>query len=367
MPSYLAAEIQQFLIKNINVELSLTTEGGTHTLRGLQHFLNKKFADNQLQISYQSVLSTATAAEASCSGAGMEFLRLLCGQPKTGHTTRILVKSDMMKMLFDMGLSTHNASLVMQAYMLAGKHSKIAIKKAAGGIPVVELLNGYNFDIRSNHQFNFKKPRIACIDGYVETVAEIHHLLEHFASTKEPVIFFVRGLADDVLHTLRVNANRGTLNAHPVIVPFDLDHANALADIATIAGCDVVSHLKGDLISSIDPAALSQVDSVSMSSTGLIINNSKTSARVAEHRNRLIEDSLKRPEVSEILEKRIKSLTTSYVEISLVDGIDYLSNRSQVDEGVRRMADVLVGKDSHAVATAYYQSYVSSLENTIIM
>jgi hypothetical protein len=185
--------------------------------------------------------------------------------------------------------------------------------------------------------------------------------------TKEPVIFFLRGLADDVLHTLRVNVNRGTLNAHPVIIPFDLDHANTLVDIATIAGCDVVSHLKGDLISSIDPAVLPQVDSASVSSTGLIINSSKTSARVAEHRNRLVEDSLKRPEVSEVLEKRIKSLTASYVEISLVDGIDYLSNRSQIDEGVRRMADVLAGKDSLAIATAYYQSYVSGLENTVIV
>lgn len=364
MVSALPDDIQQFLIKNIDVEVSITGVDELRTLRGLQHFFAKKFSDRDTHLAYQTVLSHAAAAEASCSSSGMEFLRLLCGRSISKHTTES--HADIKRMLLGMGLSNINASLVMQAYFLAGKHSKMAIKKATGSVPTVELLNGYNFKISSTSHVKLNNAKIICIDGYIENVAEIHHLLEHFASTKENAVFFLRGLTDDVLHTLKVNVNRGTLNVHAVIVPFDLDNSNTLVDIATIAGGDVVSHLKGNLISSIDPLTLQKVDSVSLSSTGLIINNSKTSLRVSEHRKRLLEDSLNRSEVSDILEKRIKSLTPSYVEISLVDGIDYLSNRSQVDEGARRMADLLAGKDPAAVAVTFYNSYVTNLQNTVI-
>lgn len=357
------SDVRQFVAKNIDVGLSLSGTSDVRTLRGLQHFYAKKFLDTKSQIAYQAVLSYATSAEAACSGSGLEFLRMLCGHEKKPITTI----RDVKKMLIDMGLSQHNTALVMQAYMLAGKHSKMAIKKAAGGVPIVELLNGYNFNNPSQSHVNLKNPRILCIDGYVESVSEIHHLLEHLAQTRENCVLFLRGLADDVLHTLRVNVNRGTLYVYPVIIPFDLDNANTLVDIATIAGGDVISHLKGDLISSVEPAGLQKVDSISLSTSGFIINNSKTSSRVVGHRKRLLEDSLRRTEISEILEKRIKSLTPSYVEISLVDGIDYLSNKSQVDEGIRRMADMLAGKDPAAIASRFYEAYMSSAENTVIV
>jgi len=361
----LPEDIQQFLIKNIDVEVSLTDVGGTRSLRGLQHFFAKKFADRELHLAYQAILGHASAAEACCSGSGMEFLRLLCGRPTKAAATKRSI--DMKKLLHEAGLSSNNVSLVMQAYLLAGKHSKMAIKKSTGPVPTVELLNGYNFDIRSVQQVNLKGPKILCIDGYIESVAEIHHMLEILASTREAAVLFVRGLADDVLHTLKVNLNRGTLKVHPLIVPFDLDHANTMADIATISGGDVVSHLRGDLISSIDHTALRQVDSIALTHASLIINNSKTSSRVAEHRKRLIEDLQNRPEISDILEKRIKSRTPSYVEISLVDGIDYLSNSSQVDEAIRRIADMLVGKDPAAIATEFFNSYIANSQNTTVV
>lgn len=360
------SEIVKFLSDNISVTTSATDRGGLKTLRGLQHFFHKTFSDKNTDRIYQTLLDYAAQAEKSCSGAGMLFLHLMLShniEPASGT----LNENSLRIVLNDLGISRINAEIVIHAYKMAGKYSKIAVKKTAGSSPVVELLDGYHFDLRTSSQVVLQKPRVICIDGYVESISEIHHLLEHFASSKEPAALFVRGMSDDVLHTIKVNQNRGTLDIHPIIVPFDLDHANTLVDIATVSSGDVVSHLKGDLISSIKIEEIRCVDSVSLSPGSIIICNSRSSIAVESHRKRLIDQSTRRPEVSEVLEKRIKSLTPSYVEISLVDGIDHFNNRSQVDEGVRRIADILLGKDPVAIAMAYRDSYDKNLTDVAVI
>ena len=90
--------------------------------------------------------------------------------------------------------------------------------------------------------------RIACIDGYVESVSELHLLLEELSEAKVPCFLFVRGMSEDVLHTIKTNNDRKTLMVFPYIVPFDLDSVNTIVDIAVSAGTDVLSNLKSDKI-----------------------------------------------------------------------------------------------------------------------
>ena len=44
----------------------------------------------------------------------------------------------------------------------------------------------------SNKEVELKNYRFAIIDGYLETIGEIHHLLHYAAKTKEPRNFLFR-------------------------------------------------------------------------------------------------------------------------------------------------------------------------------
>jgi len=179
-----------------------------------------------------------------------------------------------------------------------------------------------------------KSPKIVCVDGYIETVSEIHHLLTELSEKSIPAILFCRGMSEDVLHTIKTNNDRRTLQVYPCSVHFDLENANTLVDLAVISGCDVTSSLKGDLISSINFSSLGNVEKINLSQNNISIKSSK-SERLKSHLNALKEKIKERPEISEILSKRLKSLNSSYLEISIPDGLDYYYKSKQLDEGIR--------------------------------
>ena len=63
--------------------------------------------------------------------------------------------------------------------------------------------------------------KVLIIDGMIESIGEIHHVLEKAASEKNPIVMFVRSMADDVRSTLSLNVKRGTIDLIPVEVGFN--------------------------------------------------------------------------------------------------------------------------------------------------
>lgn len=229
--------------------------------------------------------------------------------------------------------------MVDEALQLAGFAGRIIVEKTTATVPSVELVRGYTFELQQilPVDVSFNNPRITCIDGYIEQVAEIHHLLEGAAAAKEPCVLFVRGVSDEVKHTLKVNYDRGSLRIVPISVRFDLEGMNTLVDLSIVSGCNLISSLKGDLISNIKFEELPYVDQVTVFKGRVVMTGSKTSARVSSHvhqlRSRRSEEKI--DDVGRLLDKRIRSLTPNHVVVRLLDDKDFITSSQAIDYALR--------------------------------
>lgn len=241
--------------------------------------------------------------------------------------------------------STYVAPMLSEALRLAGLGGKVIVEKTRSNVPSVELVSGCTFDLEPalSIDFDFSHVRVCCIDGYVEHVSELHHLLEEAASAKEPCVLFMRGLSDDVRHTLKVNYDRGSLRVVPVIVRFDLEGMNSLVDVAVASGGDVVSHLKGELISNVRLATLPLVDRVSMFRCRVVIVCDAAKRQVLEHveRLRVRRASERVDDVASLLDARIRSMTPNHVVMRLVDDRDYVVNSQSIDYVLRAVRSAI--------------------------
>ena len=231
------------------------------------------------------------------------------------------------------------AAMLRQALSLAGYGGRIIIEKTQSQTSSVELVRGYTFDLTPilPLDISFVRPRVFCIDGYIEEVSEIHHLLEAAASAKEPCVIFLRGMSDDVKHTLKVNYDRGSLRVVPIAVKFDLEGMNTLNDLSVVCGCDLVSSLKGDLISSIKFHEAPYVDQITVFRGRTVVAHSATHGYVAGH----VANLRSRREVEQVddkgklFDKRIKSLSPNHVVIRLPEDKDFVTCSQAIDNALR--------------------------------
>jgi hypothetical protein len=192
--------------------------------------------------------------------------------------------------------------------------------------------SGFNFKIKVDQSFlplsNMWKSSdvsVMVIDGMIESVGEIHHLLERASSESGSFIIFVRSLSDDVRSTLLFNVKRKTINLIPVEVGFDESTINILNDISICCNSDVVSSLKGDLISKACTRPLSSVSKVTITENGIDIINDVDREKLKSHLEYLVgkrDDSFD-PSLKDIFDKRIKSISSGKVILSVGQDILY--------------------------------------------
>jgi hypothetical protein len=236
--------------------------------------------------------------------------------------------------------------MLTDALELAGFGGRIIVEKTHALMPSVELSRGYSFDTVAAWQLTarLEQPRALVIDGYIEQVSEIHHLLEAANEAKEPIIMFVRGLSQEVLHTLKVNFDRGSLKVVPIIVKFDLEGINSVNDLAIVTGCDLISSNKGDLISAIKFESAPRIEAALVYPNKVVLQHSATRARVAEHvaflrdkrsKSNVIED------VGKLYDKRIRSLSPSHVVMRLPDNKDFVRVSQSIDVALRTIKSLV--------------------------
>lgn len=230
-------------------------------------------------------------------------------------------------------------AMIQTALELSGYAGHIVVEKTQSHVSSLELVRGYSFELEQLLPINVSlvSPRTFCIDGFIEQVSEIHHLLEASAEAREPCVLFVRGASDDVKHTLKVNYDRGSLRVLPVGVKFDLDGMNTLADLSVVSGSDLVTSLKGDLISSIKFNEAPRVDRVSVNKNRIIVENSSSYVHVAAHVRNLRErrELETIDDKGKLLDKRIRSLTPNQVVVRLPDDRDYVVSTQAIDYALR--------------------------------
>lgn len=345
----------------------------------MQAIFNEKFADSHEQRVYELILTHALAAEQlgpggfdRCIGSLLEKIDMLRDGDNTVLERR--VSSDIVgpggrrptQADVDWVINTHGTLLtsltrgmVSQALQLAGFAGRVFVERARKQ-PSVELVRGYSFSLTPSWPLiaRLDTPRVVCIDGYIQEVSEIHHLLQAASDDKEPVLLFIRGLSNEVLHTLRVNYDRGSLKVVPMIVCFDLEGINTLNDVSIVSGADLVSSNKGDLISAIKLHESPKVDNAVIGRDRIIIVNRSSHRAVSSHvahlrekRTTVIDD------VAKLLDARIRSLSPNQVIIRIPDDSDFVISSQAIDyvlRAVRSLTDygtVMNGVNQQLAAT----------------
>ena len=248
---------------------------------------------------------------------------------KIRELTQRPLMTDIDKIIDESVYNCTHAELIRETLKLSGIDGRIFFELKKVTVPEIELRVGYCFDMvqpflqtvqcTNSQDWHAYDVRIACIDGFCETVAEMDGLLSAASETREPLIIFARQFSDDVLHTLAVNNQRGTLRVLPVIVPFDADSANVLKDIAIVSNGDVVSSLEGRLISAINFYDLPIVREVKAMKHAVIVVEDKTAKNVNKHvetlRDAMDDNQLAAP----FLMRRARALTSRTVFVRMPD------------------------------------------------
>ena len=269
-----------------------------------------------------------------------KWLTAICNQGSVldGYTWK--------KILKDRKLDSGTKYILERSIEMSGPMTSIHVEKSQKSHSVIEKVSGYQFNVGVDSHFlmgkkvwHKKDVRVISIDGMIESVSEIHHMLERASENREPYVIFARECKPDVLQTIFVNMGRGTLDVIPIAVGLTEETANILNDIAAACNTDIVSSYKGDLISTAVSEELPVVSSIHVSEKNVSIFNpdSKHSARRQLHFLKSEKDMCRTGERRNIFEKRIVSLSGNRVMISV--GTDLVARErtciEQIDTSLR--------------------------------
>lgn|GEM_PF-5422086 len=313
----------------------------------IQELQKLKHDDVCEQIIFELLMSHLLQAEAIAAGGLEGFIAFLSNEEVVPTQLKKFDKSSIKKLLSTFLEDEHTVEMIDDCLQYAGLHGKIVLSQhpVNGDDDIVELVKGSffsdlipAFNLKST---KFLNPRLICVDGFVESVSEIHRLLEDASSSKETIILFVRGLSDEVLRTLKINYDRGSLRLVPIIVKYDIENANLLNDIATINCSDVVSTHKGELISNIDLNKFFRVDSVDITTSGIGIENQATSALVDLHIKKLQEKIINSDNQYEkdVATKRLQNLGMNRITIRLKETSNKKQKNFMIDRSLRAVKD----------------------------
>jgi hypothetical protein len=289
-----------------------------------------------LSVCLEVIASVSKAQHAGLGIHSLEMLSVNSALSRISEHSRITTEQDAKEILKNLIDDDLVLALALTASKLAGPNGQIFIDEKCKTNTHVELRTGYNFECSlvptfasaANIQvWEYAYVKCIIIDGIIESVSEIHHLLEAFNQLQTPALLFARGFSQEVLATLSTNALRGTLNVAPVIVGYTVSHANMLKDIAVACNVDVVSSLKGELISSIDVANLPTIDKVKATLGHVIVSHQSSEDAVRLHLKNLrnqkqeLEDSKQyvgiKTEKAKLIDERIKALSSNCANIGL--------------------------------------------------
>lgn len=346
--------------------LSDLNKRGPQLQTRIQTFFNLRFASNTDAAIYDLVMQHALASEKLGPGGfdacimsvveGLERLQQGNHQPTCrvtldavlGDGATVAKSTDVAWVIrsYAASMTAATTRLLEHALDLAGFAGRIVVEKSRSDVASVELVKGYTFETSPAWPLvaRLERPRVACVDGYIESVSEVHHLLEASGEAKEPMLLFVRGLHPDVLNTLRVNFDRGSLVVVPVLVPLDLEGMNTLKDVAIASGGDLVSNLKGQLISSIDYPTLACIDSASVYRNKVVLTNKGSRRAVAAHVKDLRtrrDDPTIVDDVGKLLDCRIRALSPNHVIVRIPDDKDFVVKSQSMDYALRSLRSLI--------------------------
>lgn len=230
----------------------------------------------------------------------------------------------------------------IKALEVAGLEGKIFVENSNKGVDkyLIEFKEGYNFKLQC---FPFFLPttktweqyevRSLVVDGFIESVSEISHLLNANLESKEPMIFVSQGFSEEVISTLVLNNKKDNTNIIPLRLVNDITSINVINDIGVVCGMDPITTLKGQLLTFVKYSDCPVVSKVIINEYNTAIETTKTkNAVLAQVKNLLIKrnENSYLEDVQQLIDNRIRSLTPNTIVLNL-------PNTSTIENDAKRV------------------------------
>jgi hypothetical protein len=215
--------------------------------------------------------------------------------------------------------------MIFESLNFTGITGKIHVDFTPYDKDTIELIEGFTFNIKSLNDFSnlseIKRslPKVLIIDGIIEKISEIDHILRKANETNDTILICAIGFSEEVILTLRLNFLNKKLDVIPIAVGVDQNTINMLKDIAIVCNTRYVSAMTGDVISTVKYDELNTVEDVVISGNSLRIKNSTNKNNISNHISQLInkKTSINNFLSSKLYDERIKSLASKYVNVKI--------------------------------------------------
>ena len=330
--------------------------------------------DKAEKILFNELLNTCFQLEIKCHGSSFYFLRAFLSFAKEYSKKENLTYSGLMednhiegkKYLQEIlkickpasALEIENlidsitqdkilSSIVKEATDLAGIEGNIVVEEHELPNSIIDLQFGYNFKINPFKGFmpsfgtwTRSNLKILLVDGLVDKVSELDKILSKSFETKIPLLIIAQGFSEEIIATLHSNNTRGNFDIMPVRLEQSLEALNLLNDIAVVSGCDIVSSLKGEMLTFVGYDSLPTVEKISLTNDVITIHNNKTRSNVLGHlqylqdRRKSQEENTSISDLSDLTTKRIQNLLAHIVKISIAKK-DANKFKGKIDNAIR--------------------------------
>jgi hypothetical protein len=173
----------------------------------------------------------------------------------------------------------------------------------------------------------FEEYNFIIIDGMIDSIGEIHHLLHAASENKEPYVIFCYGINPEVKHTIITNNNRGITKVFPIDITVNESSLNILNDIAIISNDEVISATKGQTISQAVRNKLKKGKRIKIEKNRFTLKQLCSNQVLKNHRKFLYKriDETDNDTNKAYLEKRYKRINTKAVSIHIPETL-YTNN-----------------------------------------
>ena len=266
-------------------------------------------------------------------------------------------KEDIENLILNLNISENlklNLSSMLSQYSIG---ERLEIKKSNKSSTYVSRISG-NFlpiDIPDiflrKGKWERESVSLILIDGTIESISQIHHLLEKSSSSKEPFVIFCRSASEEVRETIGVNFLRGTVDLILIETGFYPMFHHLFRDMSAIFDCDFVNINMGDTLSSRIEKFKFKVENIKIDGTG--VNFKHNHNRESEIRNYISEireagrkfsdqDPDSYDDIKKSVDFRTKFLDSStiFLNVGQEDLTESGSEISKIDAFVRSIPDI---------------------------
>lgn len=136
----------------------------------------------------------------------------------------------------------------------------------------------------SKNKHIIKNFRYIIIDGMIESIGEIYHVLYKAAESKEPYVIFCFGISNEVKDVIIQNNAKGITEIMPVCFKVNEDSINILNDLSVLLDTDIVTAKLGQTISQEVRKELPIGRNISFDRSGFVLTPNISESKVNDHR-----------------------------------------------------------------------------------